>query len=113
MSILSLINNFDTIILKTPKEGIMGLTKDKKPIILHNGDMISTNALDRQFLELLYVRGMIMLCRIVDTKDIKPENSIVYKNRKRKKLTRKYRGKNNGSNLMKWFDNNKLNGFKR
>jgi len=72
------VKGFQAGIIRGPKEGIMGLTKDKKPIVLRNGDMVSLDILDKKFLELLIRRGMIMPIRIRDQIKVNKVEKLKY-----------------------------------
>ena len=87
---MSILKNFDVAIIKTPKEGIMGLNKDGKAIILRNGDMVSMSLLDKKFAEVMFMRGML---RPIATNDnTRPENrKIKMRERKREKKRRRFR----------------------
>jgi len=98
---MSILKNFDVAIIKTPKEGIMGLNKDGKAIILRNGDMVSMSLLDKKFAEVMFMRGML---RPIATNDnIKPKDTITYKMRKRGREKRRDRGRINGFRLDNWI----------
>ena len=99
---MSILKNFDLAIIKAPKEGIMGLNKDGKAIILRNGDMVSMSLLDKKFAEVMFMRGMLR--PIATNGNIKPENTITYKMRKRRKEKRRDRGRINGFRLDNWID---------
>jgi len=89
-------NAFDALIVKTPKEGIMGLTRDKKPIILHNGDMVSMKLLDEAFVRTLYLRGMATPIKIREPKPRQRIDQLKYRRSK------KGRAKKN-TKLDKWL----------
>jgi len=98
---MSILKNFDVAIIKTPKEGIMGLNKDGKAIILRNGDMVSMSLLDKKFAELMFMRGMLR--PIASNDNIRPENTTTYKMRKREKERKRDRGRMNGFKLDNWI----------
>ena len=98
---MSILKNFDVAIIKTPKEGIMGLNKDGKAIILRNGDMVSMSLLDKKFAEVMFMRGML---RPIATNDnIKPKDTITYKMRKRRREKKRDRDRTNGFRLDNWI----------
>jgi len=47
------------IVVNIPKEGIMGLDNQDNVIPLHNGDMVSEEALRHDFLEFLISKNML------------------------------------------------------
>lgn len=99
---------FDACIIHAPKEGIMGLDINGNPIVLNDGDMISFNTLNRDFVSLLYVKGMLTPIKMPDV--IKPVTRR-YEKLKIKGRSRKNRHKNNHT-LDSWmFD--RVNGFRR
>jgi len=98
---MPILKNFDVAIIKAPKEGIMGLDKNGRAIILRNNDMVSMSLLDEKFANLLYIKGMLKPAVI--NEDIRPENSTIYKNMKRRKEKKRDRGRINGINLESWL----------
>lgn len=62
---------FNAMIVKAPKEGLMGLDRNGNPIILHDGDMISLNAVDREFAKVLFIRRMAIGVRFSDRREVK------------------------------------------
>ena len=98
---MPILKNFDVAIIKAPKEGIMGLDKNGRAIILRNNDMVSMSLLDEKFAELMFTRGMLKPVAI--NENIKPENSTIYKNMKRRKEKKCGRGRINGINLESWL----------
>ena len=94
---MSILKNFDVAIIKTPKEGIMGLDKNGRAIILRNNDMVSMSLLDEKFAELMFTRGMLHPIRSREPEQIrKIERPSKPKTRRRK------RSKNNGD-LNRWL----------
>ena len=98
---MSILKNFDVAIIKAPKEGIMGLDKNGRAIILRNNDMVSMSLLDEKFAELMFTRGMLKPVAI--NENIKPENSTIYKGMKRRREKKRDRGRINGINLESWL----------
>ena len=93
---MPILKNFDVAIIKAPKEGIMGLDKNGRAIILRNNDMVSMSLLDEKFAELMFTRGMLYPIRSREPEQIrKMERPGKPKTRRRK------RGKNN--NLSRWL----------
>jgi len=98
---IPILRNFDLAIIKAPKEGLMGLTRDGKEVILHNGDMVSLKWLDERYANLLYLKGMLTPIKMRDLS----KNPIDWSNRGKLKIrrSRKNRGKKNGTNLDNWL----------
>jgi len=97
---MPILRNFDLAIIKAPKEGIMGLNKDGKAIILRNGDMVSMSLLDEKFAELMFTRGMLKPIRSCEPEQIK---GIERSSKTKTRLSRKNRGRKNGMYLDKWL----------
>ena len=89
-------------IIKTPKEGIMGLNDKGDPIVLHNNDMVSLDLLDEKFKEVLMMRGMLRIYKARDPKDIKPEDSSMNKIRRKMKRVKKGKDKKAYFSLERW-----------
>jgi len=99
MPMMSILKNFDIAIIKAPKEGIMGLDKNGRAIILRNNDMVSMSLLDEKFAELMFTRGMLHPIRSREPEQIR---KIERPSKPKTRRSRKNRGKNNGS-LSRWL----------
>jgi len=96
-----ILKNFDMAIIRAPKEGLMGLDRNGKEIVLNNGDLINIDLLDPVYAALLYNRGMLSP---IKTKDPKELLKYDWKNRGKLKIRRSRKNRHiKNLSLDKWL----------